>query len=103
MKTKLKKNDQVMVITGREKGKQGKILRIDHGKGRVLIEGVNLVKKAMKKTQKRPQGGIAEVEAGIAISNVMLVDKKGTRTRLGFRVEGDKKVRVSRKTKEEIA
>jgi len=103
MKTKLKKNDQVIVITGREKGKQGKVLRIDHGKGRVMIEGVNLVKKAMKKTQKRPQGGIAEVEAAIAISNVMLVDKKGARTRLGYRIDGDKKVRVSRKTKEEIA
>ncbi len=102
MKTKLRKNDQVLVITGREKGKQGKVLRIDHDKGRVLIEGVNMVKKAMRKTQKRPQGGIAEIESGIAISNVMVVDKKGQRTRLGYRVDGDKKTRISRKTKEEI-
>ena len=102
MKTKLKKNDQVLVISGREKGKRGKVLRIDHGAGRVLIEGVNLVKKAMKKTQKRPQGGIAEIEASIAISNVMAVDKKGERTRLGYRIDGDRKVRISKKTKEEI-
>ena len=69
MKTKLRKNDQVLVISGREKGKRGKVLRLDHEKGRVLIEGVNMVKKAMRKTQKRPQGGIAEIEASIAISN----------------------------------
>ena len=103
MKTKLRKNDQVLVISGRAKGKKGKVLRIDHDKGRVLIEGVNMVKKAMKKTQKRPQGGIAEIEASIAISNVMAVDKKGERTRLGYRVDGDRKTRISRKTKEEIA
>jgi large subunit ribosomal protein L24 len=102
MKTKLRKNDQVLVIAGREKGKQGKILRIDHDKGRVMIEGVNMVKKAMRKTQKRPQGGIAEIEASLAISNVMAVDKKGSRMRLGYRVDGERKTRVSRKTKEEI-
>ncbi len=102
MKTKLKRNDQVVVISGREKGKRGKILRVDHSSGRVVIEGVNLVKKAMRKTQKRPQGGIAEIEASIAISNVMAVDKKNQRTRLGYRVDGDRKVRISRKTKEEI-
>jgi large subunit ribosomal protein L24 len=102
MKTKLRKNDQVVVISGREKGKQGKVLQIDRVKGRIMIEGVNLVKKAMRKTQKRPQGGIAEVEAGIAISNVMAVDRKGQRTRLGYKVDGDAKTRVSRKTKEEI-
>lgn len=95
LSTKLKKNDQVMIIAGKEKGKVGKILRIDAKTSRVLIEGVNLVKKAARKKNQNDRGGIIEVEAPIHISNVQIVDKGGKPTRLTFKIEGDDKVRVA--------
>ena len=101
MKTKLRKNDQVQVISGREKGKRGKILASTTRRA-VSCRGRQHGQEGHEEDQKRPQGGIAEIEAAIAISNVMIVDKKGERTRLGYRIDGDRKVRISRKTKEEI-
>ncbi|SIP91601.1 large subunit ribosomal protein L24 [Alkalispirochaeta americana] len=102
MKTKLKKDDTVMVVAGKDKGKTGKILKIDRAKNRVLVEGVNLVKKAQKKRSQEDTGGIIEREASIDISNVMFVEKDGKPSRLGYRAEGDAKVRFSRRTGETI-
>ncbi|POQ98768.1 50S ribosomal protein L24 [Alkalispirochaeta sphaeroplastigenens] len=102
MKTKLKKDDTVMVVAGKDKGKTGKILKIDRAKNRVLVEGVNLVKKAQKKRSQEDAGGIIEREASIDISNVMFLEKDGKPSRLGYRVEGDAKVRFSRRTGETI-
>ena len=98
MKTNLKKNDTVVVIAGKDKGKSGRVLRIDSEKGRVLVEGVNMVKKAQRQRSQNETGGIIEKEASIAISNVMYAGKDGKPTRLGYRVEGGEKVRYSKKT-----
>lgn len=98
MNTKLKKNDMVVVIAGKDKGKTGRVLRIDHEKGRVLVDGVNMVKKAQRQRSQNESGGIIEKEASIAISNVMFALHDGRPTRLGFRVEGGEKVRYSKKT-----
>jgi len=96
-KIKIKRNDRVEVIAGKDKGKQGRILRVLADKNRVLVEGVMMVKKHVKPNpQKNIQGGIAEQEATIHISNVMLVDGEGNKTRLGTRMEGAKKVRFSK-------
>lgn len=97
VKFKLKKDDLVEVVTGKEKGKQGKILKIDPVRGRVIVEGLNMVKKAMKKRQQNDRGGIIEIEAPLHISNVMAVCKKCGPTRLGYKIDGDKKQRVCRK------
>lgn len=102
MKTKLKKNDTVTVIAGKDKGKSGRVLRIDEKNGRVLVEGVNMVKKAQRKQRQEDTGGIIEKEAAIAISNVMFVGKDGKPARLGYRTEGGEKVRFSRKTGETV-
>lgn len=101
-KKKLKKNDQVKVVAGREKGKTGRILRIDLKNGRVLVEGINMVKKAVRKKNQQDRGGIMDIEAPLHISNVMLVGKSGKATRAAYKIEGDKKVRVSAKTGEAL-
>jgi large subunit ribosomal protein L24 len=94
---KIKRNDKVEVIAGKDKGKQGRVLRVIAEKNRVLVEGVMMVKKHMKPNpQKNIQGGIAEQESTIHISNVMLIDAEGNKTRIGSRLEGDKKVRFSK-------
>jgi large subunit ribosomal protein L24 len=88
----LKKNDRVKVISGNHKGKEGKILKIFRDKDRVIIEGVNIMKRHTKPSQKSPQGGISEREAPINLSNVMLIDPKaGEPTRLGMQVIEDEK------------
>ncbi len=90
IKTKLKKNDLVKVVAGNSKGATGKILFIDREKGRVIVEGVNIVSKHQRPTQKNPNGGILKREAPIAISNVMYIDpKSGSQTRLGAEVIKD--------------
>ena len=103
---RLKKNDQVRILTGRESGKQGKVLRIDTKSGKVYIEGRNMVKKAMKKTKQNQQGGIASIEAPIHISNVMIVCRKCGPTRIGYKVagkdDGKEKVRICRKCGEQL-
>ena len=101
---KIKRNDKVEVIAGKDKGKQGRVLRVIADKNRVLVEGVMMVKKHMKPNpQKNIQGGIAEQESTIHISNVMLLDSDGTKTRVGSRMEGDKKVRFSKASGNTIA
>jgi len=101
-KMKLKKGDTVKVIAGANKGKEGKILEMFPAKSRVLVEGVNIISKHAKPSNENPQGGIVKKEAAIHLSNVMLVDNKGNVTRVGRRVEGDKIVRYSKKSKEVI-
>ncbi|MFT8318417.1 MAG: 50S ribosomal protein L24 [Sporolactobacillus sp.] len=99
----VKKGDKVQVITGKDKGKQGVILAAYPAKERVLVEGVNVIKKHSKPTQASPQGGIIEREAPIHVSNVMLLDPKTNEpTRVGHKVVDGKKVRVSKKSGETI-
>ena len=100
---KLKKNDNVKVLTGKDKGKTGQILKINHVTQRVVVQGVNMVKKTMKKRSQQDQGGIKEIEAPIHISNVALLLKNGETTRVGFKLEENgKKVRFAKKTGEVI-
>lgn len=101
-KYRIRKDDQVTVIAGKDKGKTGRVLRVDRDKGRVLVEGINIVKKAMRKKRQEDRGGIAEIEAPIHISNVMLVTRSGERTRVGVQMDGDSKVRVSKKNGETV-
>lgn len=101
-KFKLRRDDQVMVIAGKDKGKTGRVLRIDPESERVLVEGVNIVKKATRKKSQQDRGGIIEVEAPIHISNVQFVSKNGKPTRLGRKTEGKETVRVAKKTGETV-
>ena len=96
---KIKKGDTVKVIAGKDKDKEGKVLAVKDGK--VLVEGVNMVTKHTKPSAANQQGGIVNTEAPIDASNVMLV-VKGKATRVGFKMEGDKKVRVAKATGEVI-
>ena len=99
----VKKGDNVIVIAGKDKGKQGVVLEAFPKKSRVLVEGVNLVKKHAKPSQDNPQGGILNQEAPIHSSNVMHVDpKSGERTRIGSKVENGKKVRVATRSGEAL-
>ena len=100
----VRKGDTVVVVAGKERGKRGKVLRVIPGKGRVLIERVNMIKKHQRPTQKLRQGGIIEREGPIHLSNVMLVDPQtGKPTRVGVRSLTDgKKARVARKSGEFI-
>ena len=94
---KIKRNDQVEVIAGKDKGKSGRVLRVIAEKNRVLVEGVMMVKKHVKPNpQKNIKGGIAEQESTIHISNVMLLDGEGNKTRVGTRFDGNTKVRFSK-------
>ena len=94
---KIKKNDLVKIITGKDKDKTGKVLHVDTKTGKVLVEGCNMVTKHSKPGAGNPQGGIVHQEAAMDISNVMLyVDGKATR--VGFQVKDDKKVRVAKAT-----
>jgi large subunit ribosomal protein L24 len=97
MKIKLKTGDLVKVTAGANKGSEGKILKIVTKDYRAIVEGVNMISKHVKPSAQNPQGGINKFEAPIHISNLMLVEN-GNVTRVGFRVEGDKKVRFSKKT-----
>lgn len=96
-KFKLRREDLVQVIAGKDKGKQGKILKIDREKGRVIVAGINMIKKAMKKKSQTDRGGIVEIEAPLHISNVMIVCKKCGPVRIGYKFDGDTKKRVCRK------
>ena len=95
----IKKNDKVKVIAGKNKGKEGTVEKVFPSKERVIVKGVNIVKKHQKPTNANPNGGIVEVEAPIHVSNVMLIDPSNNKpTRVGFKIEDGKKVRVSKKT-----
>jgi large subunit ribosomal protein L24 len=94
---KIKKGDTVKVIAGKDNGKEGKVLSVDHKNAKVTVEGVNMITKHMKPSQANQNGGIVQMEAPIDASNVMLVFK-GKTTRVGFKMDGDKKVRFAKKT-----
>jgi len=97
-KYKLRKEDLVQVIAGKDRGKQGKVLKIDREKGRVIVSGINMVKKAMKKRSQTDRGGIVEVEAPLHISNVMIVCKKCNKpVRAGYKIVDGQTKRVCRK------
>ena len=98
VKVKIKKEDRVKVIAGRDKGKTGRVLEVNRETGRVLVEGVALVKKHTRPNpQRQIKGGIAESESTIAISNVMILTSGGVPTRVAYKLEGAKRVRVARK------
>jgi large subunit ribosomal protein L24 len=101
---RIKKNDKVMVMAGKDKGKTGKVLKVFPRASRILIENINMMKKAQRKTQENQKGGIIELESPVHISNVMLVDKKTNKpTRFGISILKDgTKVRISKKSKEAI-
>jgi len=101
-KFKLKKEDTVHVIAGKDKGKQGRVLKILRDKDRVLVEGVNIVKKAQKKRKQQDRGGILEIEAPLHASNLMIVCKKCGPTRIGYKTDGDKKTRICKKCGEAL-
>ncbi|HKO77446.1 MAG TPA: 50S ribosomal protein L24 [Flavobacterium sp.] len=99
IKLKIKSGDIVRVIAGDHKGEEGKVLRVYREKNKAIVEGVNMVSKHTKPSAKSPQGGIVKKEASIQISNISLIDPKTKETtRVGIRVEGDKKVRFSKKS-----
>ena len=101
-KLKVKTGDTVRVIAGDHKGSEGKIVKVLLNKNKVIVEGVNMVKKHMKPSAQSPQGGIVEKEASIQISNLSLLTSKGETTRVGYKVEDGKKVRFAKKSNEVI-
>jgi large subunit ribosomal protein L24 len=104
-KVKIKRGDNVIVTTGKNKGSKGEVLEVIKKEGkdpRVVVAGINIVKKHTKPSAQNPQGGIVEKEASLHISNVSLVDKNGKATKAGYKVDGDKKVRVAKTTGETL-
>lgn len=104
-KVKIKRGDNVIVTTGKNKGSKGEVLEVIRKEGkdpRVIVAGINIVKKHVKPSAQNPQGGIVEKEASLHISNVMLFDKNGKTTKVGYKVDGDKKVRVAKTTGETL-
>jgi large subunit ribosomal protein L24 len=105
LKIRLKKEDQVKVIAGRDKGKTGRVLSVDRRRGTVLVEGVSMIKRHTRPNpSKQIKGGIAEKESPIAISNVMILTSGGVATRVGYRMEGsgtsEHRVRIAKKSGE---
>ena len=103
-KLKIKKGDRVVVITGRDKGKQGEVLKVLPTESRVIVQGVNVAKRHTRPSAANPSGGIVDKELPIHVSNVAHLDpKSGKPTRVGFKVlEGGRKVRVARRSGETI-
>ena len=103
MSAKIKKGDRVVVLAGRDKGRQGQVLRVLPKEDRMYVGGINMVQRHTRPSQADPQGGIKNKEAAIHVSNVAIVDpKSGAATRIGFKIDGDKKVRVAKKSGEVI-
>ena len=99
MAARIKKNDSVMVIAGKERGKTGKVLRVFPARDRALVERLNMVKRHIKPRSPQDSGGILEKEAPLHLSNLMLVDPQdGRPTRVGFKIVDGRKMRVSRRT-----
>ena len=102
MAAKIKKGDRVVLLAGKDKGRQGTVLRVAPKEERVVVEGLNMVQRHTRPSQGDPQGGIKNKEAPLHVSNVAVVDSKGKATRVGFREEGGKKVRFAKTTGEVI-
>ena len=101
-KFKLRKEDSVEIIAGKDKGKRGRILKIMRDKDRVVVEGANIVKKAKKRRNQQDRGGIIEVEAAIHYSNVAIVCRKCGPTRIGYKIQGKNKTRICKKCGEAL-
>ncbi len=101
-KFKIHKNDTVQVVAGKDKGKRGSVTRVVASKDAVIVSGLNIVKKTIKRRSQQEQGGIAEVEAPIHISNVAIVCKKCGPVRAGYKIDGDKKIRICKKCGEAL-
>ena len=103
-RAKIRRDDEVIVISGKDRGKTGTVLRVDPEKQRVYVEGLNIVKRHQKPSAMNPnaQAGVIEREGPIHVSNVALVDSNGKATRVGFRIDEGKKVRVAKTTGEVI-
>ena len=101
---RIRKDDQIVVISGKEKGKSGKVIRVMPERQGVLVENVNVVKKAVRKSDKYPQGGYVEMERPVHISNVMLTDKKIHKpVRFGVKnLQDGSKIRINRKSQEAL-
>ncbi|MDB5442757.1 MAG: ribosomal protein [Phenylobacterium sp.] len=102
MAAKIKKGDRVVVLTGKDKGREGTVSKVFPKEERVLVGGLNIVHRHTRPTQLDPQGGIKNKEAPLHLSNVAIVDSKGKPTRVGFREDGGKKVRFAKTTGEVI-
>ena len=102
MAAKIKKGDRVVLLTGKDKGKQGAVLKVFPKEERVLVEGLNMAQRHTKPSQADPQGGIKHKEMPVHVSNVPVVDSAGKPTRVGFEVRDGKKVRVAKTTGEVI-
>ena len=103
IKLKIKSGDNVRVIAGDHKGSEGKVVRVFREKNKAIVEGVNMVSKHVKPSATNPQGGIVKKEAAIHISNIALVDAtSNVVTKVAYKVEGDKKVRVSKKSNQAL-
>ena len=102
MSAKIRKGDRVMILAGKDKGRQGAVLKVLPKDERVVVEGLNMVQRHTRPTQADPQGGIKHKEASLHLSNVAIVDSKGKPTRVGFKLDGDKKVRIAKTTGEVI-
>jgi large subunit ribosomal protein L24 len=98
MAAKIKKGDQVVVLTGKDKGRTGAVLKVMPKEQRVVVEGLNMVQRHTRASQADPQGGIKHKEATIHVSNVAVADANGKPTRVGFREEDGKKVRFAKTT-----
>ena len=101
MAAKLRKGDKIVVLTGKDKGKQGEISSVDPKAGKAVVDGLNIAIRHMKQSQS-DQGGRQPKAMPIALSNLAIVDAAGKATRVGFRMEGDKKVRFAKSTGEAI-
>jgi large subunit ribosomal protein L24 len=98
MSAKIRKGDKVVLLAGKDKGKSGSVLKVMPKENRVLVQGLNLVKRHTAPTQADPTGGIKTKEASVHLSNVAIADANGKPSRVGFRIDGDKKVRVAKTT-----
>mgnify|MGYP006304731775 CR=1 FL=1 len=101
-KLKIKRDDTVKILSGKDKGKTGRVLRIDRKNGRVYVQGLNMIRKAQRPRSQQDKGGIVELEGPISISNVAAVTKNGQPTRIGYKVENGKKIRIAKKTGEQL-
>lgn len=102
MASKIKRNDKVIILAGKDKGKEGRVLSVDHKNSKVIVEGRNMIKKSSKPNQNNPQGGILDKESPLHISNVAYLHN-GKPTRLGFKVELQERDGKTRRIKRRVA
>jgi large subunit ribosomal protein L24 len=102
MAAKIKKGDRVIMLAGKDKGRSGQVTKVMPKDGRLIVSGLNLVRRHTRPSQADPQGGIKSREASVHVSNVAIVDNNGKPTRVGFRLEDGKKVRFAKSTGEVI-